>query len=335
MAVTLKDIARECALAVSTVSNILNNNPTSFASAEVRARVHDTAKRLGYKKNYLSLSLRTRKTRSVGLILDGINTYTRQDFLVPFVEKFSSQGFEVALAEHHNEPDRAVASLESFAERYKEGIVLFTDLFGHEEGQHKLRQAVEKSPVKILGIGSRLRGVVPSLDIYRGYAVEASMEQFFARGHTKILVVYEYDWDMRPAFQYWGDPRITFWSGIHLANDFLSRAADGSWKGFDAMFFRTDEVAIPALNFLRQQGVRVPDDLEVIGFDNFPFSEQTLPALSTWDLGFHRLGERAHHQLSQWMAGANLPKDHYESFRPTFVARESHKEITKTQTLKP
>ncbi len=202
--------------------------------------------------------------------------------------------------------------------------MLFTDLFGHDEGQQTLRQAVEKSTLKILGIGSRLRGVVPSLDIDRGHAVESSMEHFFRRGRKRILVVYEYDWDMRPAFRYWNHPDLSFWGGIHSAEDFLARAAGGGWKDFDAMFFRTDQVAIPALSFLRRNGVRVPDDLEVIGFDILPFAEQTVPALSTWDIGFHRLGERAQEHLSAWMSGATLANDHYESFRPAFVARESH-----------
>ena len=324
MAITLKDIARECGLAVSSVSNILNNNATSFASAEVRQKVREAAERLGYKKDYLSSSLRTRKTRSVGLIVDQIDAYTRQDFLVPFVEQFSSQGFEVALAEHRNAPERAVAALQGYTERYKDGIVLFTDVFGDSEGQARLRAAVETSSTKILGIGSQLRGLIPSLDIDRGHAVESSIEGFFAQGRRRVLMVYEYEWDMRPSFRYWNHPELTFWGGVRTADDFLTRARGVDWHSFDAAFFRTDQVAIPALRYLRRQSIRVPQDLAVVGFDNFPFSEQTVPALSTWDIGFHRLGERAQQHLATWMAGTGLEKDHYESFRPSFVARESH-----------
>ena len=325
MAATLKDIARECGLAVSTVSNILNNHSSSFASEEARLRVRQTAERLGYKKDYLSSSLRTRTTRSIGLVLDQINDLTRQDFLVPFVEQFSGMGYEVSLAEHRHDPDRAVASLEGFAERWKDGVVLFTDLLGRSsEAQARLDRVVKASSLKILGIGSRMKGMIPCLDIDRGRAVEQSLEHFFDRGHQSILVVYEYDWDMRPRFDFWNRPEITFWSGIHAPADFIDRAGTVDWKTFDAVFFRTDKIAVPGLNFFRARGIEVPRDLEVISFDNFPFTQYSHPALSTWDIGFHRLGSRAQELLASWLSGTKPDPHQFELFLPGFVARDSH-----------
>jgi len=325
LAVTLKDIAQECGLAVSTVSNILNNNSTSFASEAARKRVRDTAERLGYKRDYLSSSLRTRKTKSVGLILDQIVDFTRQDFLVPFVEKFSAQGYEVALAEHRHDPHRAVDALEGFASRYKDGVVLFSDLLRRpDHDQAILKRAVEVSKVKILAIGSRMRELVPSVEIDRGRAVERSLDHFVAQGHQKILVVYEYDWDMRPRFSQWDRPGITYWGGIHEFEDFVARMGPRPFE-FSAVFFRTDRIAIPALKYFSSRGIRVPQDVEVIGFDNFPFAAQTTPALSTWDIGFHRVGERAQGLLGDWMAGGNTNREFYELYQPDFVARESHR----------
>lgn len=327
MAVTMKDIARECGLAVSTVSNILNNHSSSFASEEARLRVLSAVDRLGYKKDYLSSSLRSRKTRSIGLILDQIHDLTRQDFLVPFVEQFSSQGYEVALAEHRNDPGRAIAALEGFTERYKDAVVLFTDLLGRtEEEQESLRRVVEASSLKILGIGSRMKGLIPSLDIDRGQAVEKSIDAFVRRGHRSILVVYEYDWDMRPRFDSWDREGVTFWGGIHTPEDFLVRARAADWKAFDAVFFRTDKIAVPGLNYFLTQGLRVPQDLDVISFDNFQFSQYTHPALSSWDIGFHRLGSRAQELLASWLVGSPPDPQQFELFLPHFVARESHQE---------
>lgn len=326
MAVTLKDIARECGLAVSTVSNILNNHESSFASVEVRTKVRDTAERLGYKKDYLSSSLRTRRTKSVGLIVDQIHQVSRQDFVVTFVEQFGVLGFEVTLAEHRNDPDRAIAALQGFAERFKDGVLLFTDLLGRPEAdQNRLREAIEGSSLKVFGVGNRLKGVVPSLDIDRGYAADRTIEHFLKGGHRKILMAYEYDWDLRPSFHYWNQPEVTFWSGIHEPEDFIRRATDEPWRHFDALFFRTDRITIPVLQWMTAQGVRVPDEVELISFDNYPFTEFTVPPLSTWDIGFHRLGRRAQECLARWMAGDPPAMDFFESFRPDFVARGSHR----------
>jgi len=326
VAITLKDIARECGLAVSTVSNILNNNESSFASEEVRTRVRDTAQRLGYKKDYLSSSLRTRKTQSVGLIVDQLHQVSRQDFVVSFVEPLGALGFEVSLTEHRNDPDRAIGALRGFAERFKDGVLLFTDLLGRPDAdQQRLRETIQSLPLKVLGVGSRLKGVVPSLDVDRGYAADQTIEHFLRQGHRKILMAYEYDWDFRPSFRYWSLPEITFWSGIHEPKDFFTRAADGSWKAFDAIFFRTDRITIPVLAWLRDQGVRVPEDIEIMSFDNYPFTEFTVPALTTWDIGFHRLGHRTQELLAGWMAGTVPATDFFESFQPDFVARNSHR----------
>lgn len=328
MAVTLKDIARECGLAVSTVSNILNNNSTSFASEEVRRRVRETALRLGYKKDYLSSSLRTRKTRSIGLILDKIDDSTRQDFLVPFVERFSEQGFEVALAEHRHDPARAVAAVEGFTERCKEGVVLFADLLGRSQAdQDKLATAVRQSNLRTLAIGSRLRGCCPSLDIDRGGAVDRSINHFLSQGHERILLVYEYEWDLRPRFSFWDHSGITFWEGVHSEEDFVKRMQNDDITHYDAIFFRTDKIAIPALDHLRTRGLRIPADMDIISFDNFAFSGHTVPALSTWDIGFGRLGRRSHELMAGWLGGQTPAADHYELFEPAFVGRMSHRGV--------
>jgi DNA-binding LacI/PurR family transcriptional regulator len=79
------------------------------------------------------------------------------------------------------------------------------------------------------------------------------------------------------------------------------------------------------MRFFEARQIRVPDDLEVISFDNFAFSEYSNPALTTWDIGFHRLGIRAQELLTYWLKGEELAHDHYELFLPVFVPRQSHR----------
>jgi len=326
VAVTLKDVARDCGLAVSTVSNILNNNRSSFASEAVRLQVRESAARLGYRKDYLSSSLRTRKTLSIGLILDQINDLTRQEFLTPFVERFSARGYEVAVAEHRLDPDRACAALRGFTDRCKDAVVLFSDLLGRTEAEQQgLRQAVAESGLKVLAVGSALRGQVPSLDIDRGRSVERSLDLLGASPERRVLVVYEYDWDMRPRFTGWDRPGVVYWAGVHRPEDFAARLDAEGLEGISAVFFRTDRIAIPALHLLQARGRTIPGDLEVIGFDNFPFSQHSHPALTTWDIGFHRLGLRSFELLDQWLSGRPPAADHFELFEPEFVPRASHR----------
>ncbi|NNM67140.1 MAG: LacI family DNA-binding transcriptional regulator, partial [Spirochaetales bacterium] len=124
--------------------------------------------------------------------------------------------------------------------------------------------------------------------------------------------------------RYADHPSVCSWSGVHQPEDFAQRARDFDWTTLDAVYFRTDRIAIPALAWFRERGIRIPDDLEVISFDNFPFSQHTMPSLSSWDLGMVRLAHRANEHLIRWMKD-DLEPPSWEQIQPQFMARSSHR----------
>lgn len=322
--VKLKDIANECGLAVSTVSNILNNHQSSFASEAIRQKVFATAERLGYKKDYLSVSLRTRKTFSIGLILDQVDDLTRKAFLAPFIERLNARNYEVAVREHHHDAGLAHAALDGFVERCKDGVVLFTDTIDMDTaGCASLVRRIGDSGLPVLAIGSRLAGQVPCIDIDRAWAANATLRHFLDRGKRRLLVVFRERFELRGNFAYWDHPAVTFWEGVNSFADFQGHWEQGP-ADFDAVFFRTDAIAIPALRYFHLAGRRVPDQLEVVSFDNFPFSEFTIPALSTWDICFQKLGLRAQELLIDWLGGRVPSGDLFENYHPQFIPRASH-----------
>jgi LacI family transcriptional regulator, sucrose operon repressor len=328
MAVTLKDIARECGLAVSTVSNILNDHKDSYASERVKKQVKETAEALGYRKHYLSVSLRTRRTLSIGLCLDYLVYETRRYFVNSFVDAFSRAGYEVAITTHEMDPERAIDSLRFFEERFKDGVVLFTDFLRDiGEGRELLIQTLRQSSAKILGIGSEFRGVVPSLDIQRTWAFDSCIRRYKRDGHRKIIVVYKTPADFRESFTKLQAPAFVHMNGVYSADDFRSRWPE-LWRQHSdatAVFFRSDEIAIPALSYFAANGPRVPDQLCVTSFDHFRFSEYTSPPLTTYDINFDKLGRMTFDCLHRWITGECEPAaDFYKTLRPTPVDRQSH-----------
>jgi LacI family transcriptional regulator len=326
MPATLKDIARRCGLAVSTVSNILNNHQSSYASLRVKNLVRETADALGYRKDYLSLSLRTKRTRSIGLSVDFILNETRHQFIQSFVEVFNGRGYEVAIMVHQLDPGRAIDSLRSFETRYKDGAVLFTDFLRDIGPQREqLVELVGTTRMKLLGIGSELAGVVPCLDVERDWAFADCVRRL--AHHVRVLVVYKAPGDFRNSFGLLASSRFVHMSGIHAFDDFRKAWPQVHRRHPDitAAFFRSDEVAIPALKHLAEQGVRAPDDLAVVSFDNFGFSQYTTPALTTYDIRLGELGGLAARRLLAWVeGGAGLAASFHRTIRPTFVRRESH-----------
>lgn len=335
MPVRLKDIAERCNLAVSTVSNILNDHKDSYASERVKKLVKKTAEEMGYRKHYLSVSLRTRKTLSIGLCLDTIVHETRRVFVDSFVRGFNEKGYEVAITTHEMDPARTVESLRFFDERVKDGVVLFTDfLTDIGEQRQAIVDALARAQTKVLGIGSELKGTLPCLDIERTWAFRDCIRRFTRDKHQKIIVVYKVPGDFRSAFDALQDPRFVHLDNIYTAEDFQQRwpAAYEKHRDATAVFFRTDDIAIPALKYFADNGIRVPQDLCVSGFDHFRFSAYTTPSLTTYDINFAKLGSQAFFHLYRWIQGKkNLPADYYATTRPTFIERRSHRVTPKAR----
>jgi DNA-binding LacI/PurR family transcriptional regulator len=334
LAITLRDIAERCGVAVSTVSNILNNNASSFASDQTKQKVRQAARDLGYRKDYLSVSLRTRRTRSIGLCVDRVADETRRFFITPFVSAFNQAGYEVALTEHLFEPALLLDKVDSFTERCKDAVVVFTDLLAEGvEWKEPLADSARSAIPHILAIGSEMKGLLPSLDIERGAAFHDVMQRFAAAGVRRLLVVYKRAEEFRDFFKILSGAAdnpyglsFKLLEGIYSAADFIN-AFDGNLENpdFDGIFFRTDEVAIPVLSWLQRSGSSLARRLPVIGFDNFRFSQYTEPALTTYDINFEELGKRAFEVLHHWLDGAPAPgPDYYQTIEPAYIERESH-----------
>jgi DNA-binding LacI/PurR family transcriptional regulator len=327
LTVTLKTIADDCGLAVSTVSNILNDNKSSFASEKVKQKVKETAKRLGYRKHYLSVSLRTKQTMSIGLCIDRVEDQTRAFFINTFVTAFNKAGYEVAINEHLGNPDRAVAALTSFDERYKDGIVFFTDFLKDiKEKKNTLLKTIQDCHCKVLGIGSELKGHLPCLDIDREWAFTDALSRLEEK-NSNILIVYKSEIEFRTAFPKLQKENIIHMPSIYSIDDFIQ-----SWEKLKSkhseitsIFFRTDEIAIPALRYFHQKGVAIPQTYKVISFDHFSFSQFTIPSLTTYDINFSNLGSLAFEKLYKGlMEEKSLPVDLHQTIEPVFISRESH-----------
>lgn len=326
--VTLKDIALECGFAVSTVSNILNNQKDCYASEEVKALVKATAERLNYHKDYLSVSLRTKKTFSVGLCVDSVLDETRSDFIRDFTQGCNNAGYEVALMDHRFEASRLVDNIHFFEQRYKDGMVVFTDFvkpLSEEEGR-LVKETLSRIKIPVIGIGSTFKEFIPCMDIDRFWVLDDVLERFKQYSPEEILIVYKNEFEFRRGeggLRELGTQRL---ENIWKFDDFIA-----GWehqintKQIRAVFFRTDAIAIPALSYFKAQGIRIPFDLEVISFDNFRFSEYADPPLTTYDLNFNKLGRLAYQTLFNLMEAGAPRIQTLQQIKPCFIGRESHR----------
>ncbi len=342
--VTLSDVARACQLSVSTVSIVLSQAPLSQRlAATTRERIHATALRLGYHPDAYARSLRSRSTKTVGVL-----AYDMSDpFCVPVVRGIE-EGLQPAdyfslLVDAQTERKLFDSSLGMILERRAEGVIVIASWVFEEAN---LLADVKKNHVPIVIVGRDLtERRIPSflVDNHAGGAM--AMNHLISLGHRRIAVIRGPD-DLFDSQPRWAgaqhaaaqaglrlDPRLVvslpnrvdptsgFDGGRLLAREMIS-----STREFTAVLAFDDLTALGVVRGLREEGLRVPEDCSVIGFDDILPAAVSTPGLTTVRQPLRTMGSLATQHLlealqqsSQESVSATNPR----MLAPELVVRDS------------
>jgi len=333
--VSIKDIARAAGVSFSTVSRSLHNSP--LISEEVRTRIQELARTMGYTPNALAQSLQARLTHSIGLI---ITTIADPFFMevVSGVEQTARQaGFSVFLAMSNNDPEQEIQILETFNRRRVDGVILAASRIGADYASR-----LERIQIPVIMINNQAEGEYKNLysvsvDDYAGGCM--AMEHLIALGHQKIGYI---GVSNRPgsngrrmksyflALQKHGIIAQPEW--ICLDESIYNEDMAGDIRvgqtltpklvqtGVTAIFCYCDTVAAGALLACRKLGISVPEELSLIGFDDNILCEIVSPALTTIHQPKVEMGQMAMQMLINGLRGEDM-QDHL--LQPTLVVRES------------
>ncbi len=321
--VTLSDVARACQLSVSTVSIVLSHAPLSLRlAAATRERIHATALRLGYHPDAYARSLRNRSTKTVGVL-----AYDMSDpFCVPVI-----RGIEEGLLPAHYfsllmdaQTERRLfdSSLRMILERRAEGVIVIASWVFEEAN---LLADVEKNHVPIIIVGRDLtERRIPSFLVNNQAGGALAMNHLLSLGHRRIAVIRgpEDLFDSRPRWK--GvqlaadragvrlDPRLVhslpnrvdptsgFDGGLQLAREMVSSA-----PGFTAVLAFDDLTALGVVRGLGQEGLRVPEDCSVIGFDDILPAAVSTPGITTIRQPLRKMGSLATQRLLETLQKTN------------------------------
>lgn len=289
--ITLKDIARETGVHVSTVSRALAPNARATLTEEVIQRVQEAAERLGYRPNRLASGLRTKRTMTVGLMLPDI-TNTLFPPIVRGVENvLEPQGYASIIVNTDSLPDREARLLDVLLERGVDGII-------HAAAARENPRMVTANAqgVPIVTVNRRIEsGDIPSVINDDAHGIHLAMEHLVCMGHRRIAHVagppaLSTGATRRAAFvasagRFGLDPAATPISdalrfeeaeGERCARFLLENA-----PGFTALLCANDRLALGAIAALRKAGLSCPADVSVTGFNDVPFLDMITPALTT------------------------------------------------------
>nr|WP_316643651.1 LacI family DNA-binding transcriptional regulator [uncultured Roseateles sp.] len=324
--VTLEMVAAACGVSPSTVSRILNG--TAIVSPEKREAVDRAIAELGFIPNPIARGLAGGRTLSVGVVTQAIDSPFYGVALRGIEEELSQAGYSPLFVSGHWNAEEERRCIEVLRSRRVDGMILLTGILSDDS----LRNLAKTMPVVITGRTLTAPGLY-ALDFNNFEGARLATHHLLSLGHRQIAFISgdpihpdaaERLRGYRAALEAAGvryKPALVM-PGKYFEESGLmavERLID-SREPFTAIFSANDQMAFGAALALHRRGLRVPDDISLVGFDDLAGAEHSIPPLTTIHQAAHELGRLAAVSLLQLLAGqaptATLPE-------PRLIARAS------------
>ncbi len=306
--VSIKTLAEKAQVSPSTVSRALRDDPR--VRAETRRRVQALAKELGYVPSQVARSLVLRRTQTLGVVVTSVADPYVAQVLAGLEETAEAAGYTLLLVTSNAQAERELQAIESLRQRQVDGLVLISSRAGE-----LLDQLLPELDVPVVLVNNREHQGANVHTVYSDTAAGARLatDHLLELGHRRIAYV-----GGPPGYSA-GERRAGFLRALRAAEiqvdhrlllPGMGEPDDGrralSWVldlGATAVVCYNDLTALGMLAAAAETGVAVPDQLSVVGIDNLPFGNLSVPRLTTVDQEMAELGRRAGRLLLDVLAG--------------------------------
>ena len=323
---SIAEIAQICGVSKATVSRVINN-VSQGVGPETREKVLKTIRELNYRPNALARSVATSKSGTIGLIIPDISNFFYPKIVRGVTDYMDSCGYSVIVANSDYDPEKEAQQLLRLVDRRVDGILLCSGVSNKEFLMDFRKHNI---PLALLGrnfdcccsdtsiIGDNIRGAYKSVSHLlkngnRNIAGSQQRLRGYYQAHTEFGV------EIREEYIISGEYSIAF--GQQTARNILS-----SGMVFDAIMTGSDLIAIGILTELTKAGIRVPEDVEVIGFDNIELTTFVTPMLSTISKPHYQMAQHISEQLIRIIQGETIPLPH-TVVEPELILRESTRPV--------
>ena len=326
---TMEDVAREAGVSRALVSLVMREQPN--VSEDKRSRVLEVAGRIGYRPNAMARGLASRRTRTVGVVLDDLRNPFFAEIAGGVEELASDVGYQLLLGAGGRMARRERSALSALLEYRVDGIILVSPRMRVSD----IRAAAAEAPIVM--VGRQLRGVdADFVVIDERHGVELVLEHLVGLGHERITHV---DGGTGAG----GPPRRTwFLRGMRerrlgakaavIPGDFTEEAGSAAARQIldgrempTAVFAANDLVAAGLLGVFDQAGVDVPGDVSIVGYDNISIAHLAHVSLTTVDQPRSEMGKMA----------LQLLLDRIDNRRPSVVRLVEPALVVRSTTAPP
>ena len=325
--VGLKDLARYLGLSTATISTVLNGSP---AAAEIPAatqeRILAAAEKFNYRPNALARSLRGMRSHTVGVLVPEISEGYGALVLAAVGDYLLSQGYFFFVATHRRKPELLDEYPQLMRQRSVEGFIVV--------------ETVLEKPLPLPTVviaGHRSHPGVTNIVLNHDRAAHLALEHLVQLGHERIAFIKGHHYSPDSETRWKSIERAAESLGVAVHEELVVQLESDTFspyvgypvvrrllqrtRDFTALFAYHDLSAIGALRALRDSGLRVPEDVSVIGFDDINSAAFQIPSLTTVRQPLDKMGALAGEILLQRIHGGANPVE--VTVDPELVIRES------------
>lgn len=330
----MHDVAGLAGVSIKTVSNVINDYP--YIRAETKERVLEAIASLGYRPNLSARGLRSGRTGVISLIIPDLRNAYFAELAAEVMSAAEAQGLSVIIEQSGGDRERELGLLRGPRTSMIDGILY--SVLGLTADEAHLLDDIE-TPLVLLG--ERIfNGPTDHVTMRNSESTKAATEHLIATGRKRIVAFGAHSGEVigsaglrlvgyREALAEAGIPydeslvvEVGEWFRLQGAQAMHALLSSGT--KFDGIVAFNDLIALGAMRVMQEAGIRIPDDVAVIGFDDIDETRYTLPTLSTIDPGRREIAEVAVRYLKERIASggqAIAPREYLAGFH--VVERES------------
>jgi DNA-binding LacI/PurR family transcriptional regulator len=320
---TIKDVAKKANVSVATVSRVINN--TGYVNFETRKIVEDAIDEMGYVPNELARSLFRKKSNIIGLIVPHISTYFFAELIEAIEEHITKKGYKLMIFNSKDDIEIEKKYINVFSQYNIDGLIIVANT--------KSTRAYINLNIPIITIDHIIDQSVPSVtsdnvqggEIAARKLIESGAKNIIHfRGPSVLITVID---RARGFYQVMNEHNIDVQScdldfkipELDLIEDFIKKHPK-----VDGIFCSSDIIAIYVISVLQKLGYKIPEDVQVIGYDNIELSEVLFPRLTTIAQPIDDMGVRTVENLLTLIEKKEL-EDIHQTLTVSIVERDSTK----------
>ncbi len=331
---TIKDVAKMAGVSTTTVSHVINS--TRHVAEDTKNDVLQAIQTLNYSPSAVARSLKVNTTHSVGMIVTTSEAPYFAEIIQAVEDHCYRQGYSLFLCNTQNNPEKLKNHLDMLAKKRVDGILVMCSEYTPDSLD--LLKNFSELPMVVMDWGPNN----PNTDLIQDNSFDGgylATQHLIDNGHKKIGIIAGELTKTTAKTRYEGFVKALLDAGLVVNPDWIMEGSFEPEDGYECMnkilrqnelptavFCCNDVMALGAISAITEKGLRVPDDISIIGYDNIHSSRFYAPPLTTVHQSKSRLGERALKLLFERIHEKSAVREVIE-MHPELVIRQSVKRL--------